>query len=97
MAIKDKILIALSAVGAFFSAIFYVLFAQSKKEKKQLEKDLEEEKAKEEKIQTVVDIKETGREQNEKADAQIIDVVSGSKSNADVLSELAKNSRERNR
>lgn len=51
-----KILAALAAIGAFFSAIFYVLMKQAK-----IERKLEEEKAKAETARRIADTEEAAR------------------------------------
>ena len=51
-----KILAALAAIGAFFSAIFYVLMKQAK-----IERKLEEEKAEAEQARRIADAEEAAR------------------------------------
>ncbi|MBO7712194.1 MAG: hypothetical protein J6S85_01665 [Methanobrevibacter sp.] len=50
-----KILAILSAIGAFLSAVFYVLFRQAKAERQLAEKEAQEEKQKKETIEKVAE------------------------------------------
>lgn len=99
MSIKDKILVALSAIGAIFSAVFFVLFKQSKTERKVLEKELEEEKEINEHWEEIAEkralLEVDKRIKDEEVDKTVNDIISGNRNNSDILSDLAAKSKNR--
>lgn len=100
MKIKETILAVLTAIGAFFSAVFFVLLKQSKINNKELEEGNLQLKEDFEKIKTIVDIKrefeDDKKEKDIKTESVIDDYCSGNMSASSILSDLAENSRNRN-
>lgn len=99
MSIKDKILAIITGIASLLSAIFYVLMKQSKEEQKAARAEAQELKTEIDDLNNKAEIKkemaDVKKEIEQETEDKVNDIIDGSMSAPDVLSELAKNSKSR--